>query len=80
MAALPAAAPQNGSVLQSERVLPLGPHTQAQLLALLERQATAVLVAALEAAGHRVEDGWALRGELRLERVGPSGGTANGTP
>lgn len=72
--------PAEALVLQSERQLSLGPRTQAQLLALLERQAPAVLVAALEAAGHRVEDGWALRGDLWLERVGHGPGPANGTP
>lgn len=56
----------------------IGPRTQAQLLALLERQAAAILVAALEANGQDVEAGWALRGELRLERVGHSSGPANG--
>lgn len=49
----------------------IGPRTQAQLLKVLEQAGGALLVAALEASGHRVEDGWSLRGELHLERTPP---------
>lgn len=80
MAALPETtpAPPNGvpalapSSPPSQWVV-IGPRTQAQLLRVLEQAGGALLVAALEASGHRVEDGWSLRGDLHLERSAPPG-------
>lgn len=88
MAALPETtpAPPNGvpplgpSGPPSQWVV-LGPRTQAQLLRVLEQAGGALLVAALEASGHRVEDGWSLRGDLHLERTGqdvPAGAEGQG--
>lgn len=80
MAALPEAAapapngvPPLGPAAVPTQWVVIGPRTQAQLLKVLEQAGGALLVAALEASGHRVEDGWSLRGELHLERAAPPG-------
>lgn len=65
--------PQGPTAAVPSQWVVIGPRTQAQLLRVLEQAGGALLVAALEASGHRVEDGWSLRGDLHLERSYGSG-------